>query len=137
MCNAPVFTKLETKLLDGKVELHDTVDKTVDDTTDPRKIHEIWKEAIRNRNSKLVSELCAKYDPALLIHDYILEKNPEAVKMLISSKHLNWNITFQSKTLTESAIDSNDDEIINIILNAQTTRPAKLLYPSLCEFYNV
>ena len=110
-------------LLRGKVKL--------DHRLTGDRIHIVLKEATDRNKVQLVSEICNNYDPSMLIHEYILEKNVAAIKMLSTSRHLNWHSTLHGKSLIESAYDTRDDEIISVLLSVKET--PNRLYPNLYD----
>lgn len=77
----------------------------------------ILKEAIILNNLELIDNLISKFDPIELVYFYISKSDAKSVSQLIKSKCLNCHKTFNNKTLLDAAIDSNNTEITQLIID--------------------
>lgn len=116
ICSLVIFDDYETKLLNNRID-----SSTIRLNTD--RAIEILRESIKRRNShRLVQSLINKYDPARLVYEYIANKDAKSLKTIIDSRFLNWHSTLNGKSIIETALDSEDEIIINIVVDADTKR---------------
>jgi len=90
----------------------------------------VLREAIRRgKTPDLVKRVVARHDPSRLAHEYITEKDAKSLSSVISARTLNWHSTSNDKTVVDAALGSQNENIINVVMEAATAKKQQRLYP--------
>jgi len=123
ICSSLVFDDYETRLLNGKATF------AADSLPSERAIM-VLREAIRRgKTPDLVKRVVARHDPSRLAHEYITEKDAKSLSSVISARTLNWHSTSNDKTVVDAALGSQNENIINVVMEAATAKKQQRLYP--------
>lgn len=124
ICSAFVFNEHESNLLTSKAKFNPN-------SLSSERSMVVLREAIRrDKSSDLVRLITAQYDPSRLVYEFIAEKDVPALKAVIASRMLNWHSTVNDKTIVEAALNSDDANVIDVVLEAASVKK-KRLYPQL------
>ena len=123
ICQRTVFNKTEQCMLRGTIH-RDTIHRDTNDLVvkmSSERALIMLKEAIRINNDELISIIIDRFDPSELVHHYISTRDIRAILKLMKSKCINHHNTFHGKTIVDSAIESNDPLIKQIVCTGRTT----------------
>lgn len=115
ICQSYNFSRKERKIL-SQMKLNNKDIEYISSINHERAMI-ILKKAIILNNLELIDILISKFDPTELVYFYISKSDTKSVSQLIKSKCLNCHKTFNNKTLLDAAIDSNNTEITQLIID--------------------
>jgi Ring finger domain len=113
ICRKLFFDTNEKLLLKG---LHDV---QYINQMKPDRVDAVLREAVSNKDDKLVALLIERHDPSEVLHHFICKKDTRAISQLICSKCINWHKTVNGKTLMDVAAETNDKVITYIVSSSK------------------
>ena len=80
-------------------------------------IHELLKRIVEKNNPDIVKQVLRVVNPSSLLMEAIEKKDEKMVELLAQSRKINWDQTFQGKTLLEHSVCSGNEVIANLVLD--------------------
>lgn len=109
LCSQQIFTDSEIKLFK-----HPEKNSLLKKITN---YEAVLHRAIELKNDGLVSKLIAERDPGIVLINMMAAGESDVVKTLIASNKINWHHTFNGQTILELALNTRNDEMVNLVLD--------------------
>jgi hypothetical protein len=122
LCGRYVFDKFGKKMLgfeaqkDG-VHSYDQIFHMYKDRFNSDALNALFLRALEDKNEKLVGFLMSKVDLMSVVVELILKKRRDELKLVMDSGRVNMHSTYLGSTILEHAIESKNQDIINLVLD--------------------